>query len=189
MKVASKEQAWLKVYELCGVESHAFEMDYQGSKVAGYPIYRSEEDSRNYVCVLGDRLELNLSDGKSINLWINRPLTIDEYADNESETVSIRSYENGNSKDTLRNSTPEEKAILFGCIGGALRAIRNGMDKQNAMDMAEWILASYCRRAFQKEEINGYDSVYNKIRFCPEDILNGSREREAKKEVEDYERD
>lgn len=41
------------------------------SEKAGYNIYRDVEEYYNYICCLGDRLELNLKEGnQTINLWI-----------------------------------------------------------------------------------------------------------------------
>lgn len=41
------------------------------SEKAGYGIYRDTEEYYNYVCCLGDRLEVNLKEGnQTINLWI-----------------------------------------------------------------------------------------------------------------------
>lgn len=38
---------------------------------AGYPIYRSNVEYYDYICDLGDRLEINLKNGnKTINIWI-----------------------------------------------------------------------------------------------------------------------
>ena len=37
---------------------------------AGYPVFRGTADRRAYVCDLGDRLEVNLPKGRSINVWI-----------------------------------------------------------------------------------------------------------------------
>ena len=40
---------------------------------AGYPIYRSTAEGHyyDYICDLGDRLEVNLSNGSTVNVWIN----------------------------------------------------------------------------------------------------------------------
>jgi hypothetical protein len=45
--------------------------DQEASKAAGYKIYRDVDEYYNYVCCLGDRLEVNLKEGnQTINLWI-----------------------------------------------------------------------------------------------------------------------
>lgn len=43
--------------------------DVEASKNAGYPIYRSTSNYYDYICYLGDRLEVNLG-GKSFNIWV-----------------------------------------------------------------------------------------------------------------------
>lgn len=52
--------------------------DEESSERAGYPIYRSTVDNEkayyNYICDLGDRLEINLVDenwkSTTINVWV-----------------------------------------------------------------------------------------------------------------------
>lgn len=46
--------------------------DERSSAVAGYDVYRSTaaDGWYNYICDLGDRLEINLADGRTINVWI-----------------------------------------------------------------------------------------------------------------------
>lgn len=80
-----------------------------------------------------------------------------EYATQAAETIVIRTYNNGNSEDTKRNTTKLEKRIIFAIIYGALLAINNGADKQSAKDTAEYI------GDLQIPEMNGYDTIYNKI--------------------------
>lgn len=46
--------------------------DERSSENAGYDVYRSTVDGGfyNYICDLGNRLEVNFDDGKTINVWI-----------------------------------------------------------------------------------------------------------------------
>lgn len=46
--------------------------DDRASETAGYSVYRSTEFNHYYcyICDLGDRLEINLDDGRTINVWI-----------------------------------------------------------------------------------------------------------------------
>lgn len=41
------------------------------TKRAGYPIFRSSVEYYNYICDLGDRLEVNLESGETVNIWID----------------------------------------------------------------------------------------------------------------------
>ena len=76
--VNSIPEAWEQANRLFPSD---YEQDSQGSANAGYPIYRSTSRSLpnawyNYICDLGNRLELNLcgSSWKSetINIWIDQ---------------------------------------------------------------------------------------------------------------------
>ena len=45
--------------------------DHEASKNSGYEVYRDIDEYYNYICCLGDRLEVNLKEGnQTINLWI-----------------------------------------------------------------------------------------------------------------------
>jgi hypothetical protein len=45
--------------------------DHAAGQKDGYDIYRDIEEYYNYICCLGDRLEVNLKeDNQTINLWI-----------------------------------------------------------------------------------------------------------------------
>ena len=97
--------------------------DIQSSERAGYPVYRSTENHLDYVCDLADRLEINLSSGKTVNIWIEQTAApevrehkteseLKQIAESISESIMIRTYENGNSRDERRATTPEEKDII-----------------------------------------------------------------------------
>lgn len=47
--------------------------DRQASARAGYPVYRCYGEGLyyNYICDLGNRLEVNLGDGSTVNVWID----------------------------------------------------------------------------------------------------------------------
>lgn len=161
MKVKNIQQAWLEAHKL--IDKDGLIKDYEATERAGYDIYRDYNEYYNYICILGDRLEVNLANGETINIWIEQPENIKEYADCESATITIRTYKDGSSKDTARNSTPEEKKIIQGILIGALEAIEAGKDKQTVMDAAEYIGLNLLKAS----GANTYDSIYNKIRFCP----------------------
>lgn len=84
-----------------------------------------------------------------------------EYAESVSNTITTRTYDNGSSDDTPRKSTKKEKEILTNIIYGALLSIRwHKLDKnavKTASDTAEFTAN------LMIPNINGYDSVYNKI--------------------------
>lgn len=69
MKVSSKEKAWEEVNKIFPYD---YEKDEKGSANAGYPIYTStaSEHPQNWISDLGNRLEVNLEDASSTNIWI-----------------------------------------------------------------------------------------------------------------------
>ncbi len=44
--------------------------DVRSSERSGYKVYRSPLNYYDYICDLGDRLEVNLANGETINIWI-----------------------------------------------------------------------------------------------------------------------
>ena len=62
-------KAWGWIH--CNYPKTQWYLDHESSEKAGYNIYRDTEEFYNYVCDLGDRLELNLKEGnQTINLWV-----------------------------------------------------------------------------------------------------------------------
>jgi hypothetical protein len=65
----SEFDAWSWVHET--FKGKQWYHDHEASKTAGYEVYRDIEEHYNYICCLGDRLEVNLKEGnQTINLWI-----------------------------------------------------------------------------------------------------------------------
>ena len=167
MTVKNIQQAWSEADRII---PNDYMKDYEASERAGYSIYRSTVEYYDYICDLGDRLEVNLANGQTVNIWIEQPSTIEEYADCEASTITIRTYENGNSKDIIRVSTEEEKKVLKSIIAGTLSAIRSGKDKEIAMDIAEYI-GIHSFESTEETHCNTYDSIYCKIWKCPDFLL------------------
>lgn len=75
MRVENMVKAFEVVYRTIG----EYGLDKEGTKNAGYNIYRSTKDRREYACDLGDRVEINTKDGRSTNVWIdNTPKEVEE---------------------------------------------------------------------------------------------------------------
>lgn len=73
MKVDTKQEAFRIVFDKIG----AYKLDEKSSENAGYNIYRSIYNYNDYACDLGDRVELNTNDNKTLNIWINNePLEV-----------------------------------------------------------------------------------------------------------------
>lgn len=88
MKVKSMNEAWNKANEIFPTD---YAQDTKSSERAGYPVYRSTAEGHfyDYICDLGDRLEINLSNGETINIWVeDEPVEAVE----ETEQVKDESY-------------------------------------------------------------------------------------------------
>ena len=146
--------------------------DEQSSSRAGYPVYRSAENHLDYICDLGDRLEVNLSSGRTVNIWIEQTAAPEErehktqdelkqIAESISESIMIRTYTNGSSNDERRETTLEEKSIIYKIAYGALLGLNWGEDcrrsriaEQKIIDTAEFQIGLFI------PECNGYDTIY-----------------------------
>lgn len=67
MTVKTMSKAFMIAHNKIG----AFELDEEASSKAGYNIWRSVARYNDYICELGDRLEINYANGKSENIWID----------------------------------------------------------------------------------------------------------------------
>ena len=68
MIVSSVQEAWKLANKLFPTD---YKKDEERSSRAGYPIYHSTADGVNaWISDLGNRLELNYSNGESENIWI-----------------------------------------------------------------------------------------------------------------------
>lgn len=79
-----------EAYEKANEFINSYEYDRESSKRAGYKIYIGE-NHYDYICDLGDRLEVNLATGKSINIWIKTEEEIKN--ENLKETVKAQALE------------------------------------------------------------------------------------------------
>ena len=72
MTVTSIRDAWAEVQKIFPTR---YEHDANRSERAGYPIYYSTASDVNaWISDLGNRLEVNLPDGKSVDIWIEAPV-------------------------------------------------------------------------------------------------------------------
>ena len=89
----SEFDAWKWVHEM--FPNKQWYLDHESSERAGYKTYRDTEEFYNYVCELGDRLEVNLKEGNhTINLWIesDSPEAVDEDANANERAGSEKVY-------------------------------------------------------------------------------------------------
>ena len=94
MTVTSIRDAWAEVQKIFPTY---YEHDTSRSERAGYPIYCSTAAGVDaWISDLGNRLEVNLPDGKSVNIWIQGPAeaaaseSVEETADTGSATREER---------------------------------------------------------------------------------------------------
>jgi hypothetical protein len=85
---------------------------------------------------------------------------IEEYAKQMSQTVVIRSYDNGNREDTRSPAEPEEARAVSTAIESALIAIKNGYDEDTAKAAAEFFVGCQFPSEWNEPRINTHDSVY-----------------------------
>ena len=84
MTVTSIRDAWAEVQKIFPTR---YEHDASRSERAGYPIYYSTASGVNaWISDLGNRLEVNLPDGKSVNIWIQAPAEATITSDSAEET-------------------------------------------------------------------------------------------------------
>ena len=67
MIVKSRNEAWNEANKLMPCD---YELDSASSEKAGYNIFRGNTEYYAYICDLGNRLEVNLPNGKSVNIVI-----------------------------------------------------------------------------------------------------------------------
>lgn len=95
-----------------------------------------------------------------------------EHAEAISSSIVVRSYDWHGSHDLRRDSTPEERKIIFGIAFGALMAINwrvrhensaYGSKTQTVLNTAEWIFIEMCKEFHlesREDHFNSYDSLY-----------------------------
>ena len=94
MTVTSIRDAWAEVRKIFPTD---YEYSTERSERVGYPIYYSKASGVNaWISDLGNRLEVNLPDGKSVSIWIEAPEEVpttastEETEDNGSATKEER---------------------------------------------------------------------------------------------------
>lgn len=77
IKANSRAEAWKRVDEIFPTD---YEKDVCTSNRAGYPIYNSTvKDCFAWISDLGSRIEVNLPDGGTVNIWIEEKPKYTEY--------------------------------------------------------------------------------------------------------------
>lgn len=97
MTVKNINEAWAKVNEIFPTD---YNEDVTASERAGYKIYRSSINHYDYICDLGDRLEVNLCDGTTVNIWV------------ENEAKEVKTVE----KAETESEAKENKKVVTVCF-------------------------------------------------------------------------
>ena len=97
MTVTSIRDAWAEVRKIFPTD---YEYSIERSERAGYPIYYSKASGVNaWISDLGNRLEVNLPDGKIVNIWIQAP----------AEATTSNSTKNTEETEDTGSATKEER--------------------------------------------------------------------------------
>ena len=140
----SAEEAWNRVNEIFPTD---YAKDEDSSQRAGYPIFRSTADGHfyDYICDLNDRLEVNLSTGETVNIWIEQ--------------------------ETEPEVTPDTLVMMVDCSENNVRCMKNCLKscqrvhkyiQKNPEEIEEWQIAGINAMFDQanKEGIVPYDLPY-----------------------------
>lgn len=105
MRVKTYGEAWDAVME---ITKSGMRLDKDSTERAGYKIYRNEEEYYEYVCDLGDRLELNRADGTTINIWYGE----EQNKINEDVVFSLVELMKNNCLNTVTNNNDAEVQLV-----------------------------------------------------------------------------
>jgi hypothetical protein len=126
MKATSREQAWQMANEIFPTD---YAKDERASMAAGYGIYWSTADGVNaWISDLSDRIEINLPNAKSINIWIEEEPQFQEYQIEDAlKVISEAIYRiDDNILPSLQNATgiDEARAKLYGAYAEIAKILK-----------------------------------------------------------------
>lgn len=100
MTVTSIRDAWAEVQKIFPTR---YEHDASRSERAGYPIYYSTAaDVNAWISDLGNRLEVNLPDGKSVDIWIQSPVEATASSNSTEDTEDTGSATKEERRETAK---------------------------------------------------------------------------------------
>ena len=114
MKVKNMNEAWSKANEIFPTD---YQQDTKSSERAGYPVYRSTAEGHyyDYICDLGDRLEINLSTGKTINIWVEADTDEPTEADIQQMVADAKAARDAGEHGWL-NIVPKPATVYNFCV-------------------------------------------------------------------------
>ena len=99
--VSTVKAAWQIVDDIFPTD---YSEDTQSSERAGYKVYRSNIEHYNYICDLGNRIEVNFANGETVNIWIEEE---EKTAEMHKNIFTIGLFDKDTEKQEI--STPEAK--------------------------------------------------------------------------------
>jgi len=174
----SAEEAWNRVNEIFPTD---YAKDEESSQRAGYPIFRSTADGHfyDYICDLNDRLEVNLSTGETVNIWIEQE-TEPEVAPEKMEALKKMSTriqklgfwlagemlddeekgkENRRNFEKAKAENPDTLVVSVDCSENNVRCMKNCLKS--------------CQRVHKEWQIAGINAMFdqaNKEGIVPYDL-------------------
>ena len=110
-------QAWEWIKEM--FPDTEWKFDKESSERAGYKTYRDANEFYNYICMLNDRVEVNLKEGnQTINLWL------------EEEELDVKGSESG----TWYKLTNSEVARICNRLYTVVAAAAKGDNERGSFD-------------------------------------------------------
>ena len=137
MKVKSKQEAWRKVDENFSTD---YAKDDIRSNRAGYDIYYSTAAGVNaWISDLGDRLEVNMENGETINIWIDEEPQFPEYQlEDALRVINDAIYEiDDNILPNLQKATglDEARAKIYGAYAEIAKILKAQHPDSRLYDM------------------------------------------------------
>lgn len=137
MKVKSIKEAWATADEIFPTD---YTKDESASTSAGYDIYRSTASGSNaWISDLGDRLEINLDTGRTVNIWIEQEPQFTEWqiADALKEISNAIYKIDDNITLKLQEATGIDKAVsqLYGAYAKIAKIIKEQHPDSKLYDM------------------------------------------------------
>ena len=137
IEVNSKAEAWAIIDEIFPTD---YIKDEARSSSAGYPVYSSTAEGHyyDYICDLNDRYEVNLSNGKTVNVWFSEIyMKAKELAhENMSLRQEVEDLQSDLEVEKFLNGIYEEKLKNLSKENDEMKAQLEAYEKLNA-EMAE----------------------------------------------------
>lgn len=126
MKVNSKQEAWSKADEIFPTD---YIKDDAKSERAGHDVYFSTaQDVNAWISDLGDRLEINLATGETVNIWIDEPKFSEYQIEDALEVIDNAIYkidDNINSKLAEVTGIEEARNKLYEAYGAIAKILKS----------------------------------------------------------------